>query len=265
MEQATTKQCPDCKSHAPADARICGHCRHRFGANQRFWGMGAALIVAVVAVGIGVVHGRGASSSDAATGKGSAPTPIRASSSDPKIDALLAQQAKLEEACRGGNVTIDSAICAKRDQVDARLSKAGWCSSEPGDSAAERGWHDCVAAEVAPVSQRHRKWIRECQDAILTDLADPTSATFPNPAVDPGAFIHAQESDMAKGPDPRKIGPAAFDAWMDQHADMFSETISFKFHAKNLMGGVQRYTATCTFLDNFDGSTKLTRHSVGVD
>jgi len=229
--------------------------------------MGITLIVAVVAVGIGVGHGRGVSSSDTATGKEltPTPTPTRELSPDPKINALLAQQAKLEEACRGGNVTIDSAICVKRDQVDAQLSKAGWCSSEPGDTAAERNWHDCVAAEVAPVSQRHRKWIRECQDAILTDLADPKSAIFPNPVVDPGAFIHAQEPDMGGGPDPRRISPAAFDAWMDQHADVFSETISFKFRAKNLIGGVQRYTATCAFQDNFDGSTKLTRHGVGAD
>ena len=111
---------------------------------------------------------------------------------------------------------------------------------------------------------RHAKWAQNCQDAIRADLNDPASADFPSPVVDAGSFVHMQVADAEKGGDPFKMAPAAMLAWTDKHPELSSETVSFKFHAKNLMGGVQRYTAFCTFTDNFDGTTRMTQQAAGL-
>ena len=111
---------------------------------------------------------------------------------------------------------------------------------------------------------RHAKWAQDCQDAIRADLNDPASADFPSPVVDAGWFVLMQVADAEKGGDPFKMAPAAMLAWTDKHPELSSETVSFKFHAKNLMGGVQRYTAFCTFTDNFDGTTRMTQQAAGL-
>jgi hypothetical protein len=257
-----TKECPSCKSQVHADAKVCRNCRHRFGA-ARGAVIGAG-VVAVFVVGIIAATGKHMAVADAGSKSTSAPTPLLGKY-DSSLPPFVRRVYALEDECRGGiNITPASPVCRQRDAAVEQLQKMHWCNGEPGQTDADSIWHECVALENAPISKQHREWIETCQDAIRNEANDPRSADFPDPGLDVGAFSHLQ-ADELDGPVGDGASPAVAEAWLDKHPDQFSETISFKFHAKNAMGGVQRYTAFCTFRDNFDGTTKLVSHAAGAD
>ena len=61
--------------------------------------------------------------------------------------ALIIDWFKANDGCQGGiNVLPDDPICKKRDALDDRLRKHGWCWGAPLDkSAANDDWHRCGA------------------------------------------------------------------------------------------------------------------------
>ena len=61
------------------------------------------------------------------------------------VIALINDWATANEGCQGGiNVSADDPICKKRDALQDRLRKHGWCWGAPMDkSAADDAWHRC--------------------------------------------------------------------------------------------------------------------------
>lgn len=47
-----TKNCPECKQDIPKDARVCAHCRHRFGAAHGCASLFFVLVAVVVVLWI---------------------------------------------------------------------------------------------------------------------------------------------------------------------------------------------------------------------
>ena len=127
------KECPDCKAEIRADAKVWRYCQHRFGGRGRTATAGGVIALAaaaIIAIGVAPRNSRRAGthaqppavSSVDATAAGSSPQ-----SAYHKIQALLVRQAKLDDGCRAGHVTIASSVCKQRDDVDGQLSRAGWC------------------------------------------------------------------------------------------------------------------------------------------
>lgn len=256
------RECPSCRAEVHPAATACRYCQRPI---RRRAGVLPTLLVIVLIV---VVAGRlfGSKHPDTAAAATAAPgnTVRLVGKDDPSLPALVRKEYALNEDCRGGNVGPDSPVCRQRDAVAVQLTRMHWCYGEPGDDGASSAWHECVAREKDPISSRHVAWISECQRAIRADLNDPGSADFPAAVDDANAFAHLQ-SDQTEQNDAAHLDSAALDTWNSAHPEAAQETITFKFHAKNLFGGVQRYAGFCTFQDNFDGSAKLVDHTAGAD
>lgn len=65
--------------------------------------------------------------------------------SSAKVRDLMGQWDEARDGCQGGiNVRPDDPICKKRDDLQDRLRKAGWCFGAPMDKgAADADWHQC--------------------------------------------------------------------------------------------------------------------------
>lgn len=72
--------------------------------------------------------------------------PATASKAD---KAAIGRWSIADEGCRGGPVTLDDPICKKRDALEGRLRKHGWCWGAPmSKSAADNDWHRCGAYDT---------------------------------------------------------------------------------------------------------------------
>lgn len=61
------------------------------------------------------------------------------------VDGLISRWIEAENKCRGGpgdDPETDMA-CEEREQIDSRLTAAGWCYGEPGQYGYEMKWHEC--------------------------------------------------------------------------------------------------------------------------
>lgn len=77
-------------------------------------------------------------------------TGMPAQAQDAETQALLADEAILNDRCRGGSGddTDTWQACGARDYVGYLLSERGYCYGKDGQSGAEMEWHPCTEGSL---------------------------------------------------------------------------------------------------------------------
>jgi hypothetical protein len=187
-----------------------------------------------------------------------------------KYPPIVDQVVELDNECRGGNHTIDDAVCLKRDRLGTQLGKIGWCYGRPGDYPADRYWHRCVETGITKMPERQAKLVNQCTDALKareTDI-DVTTAGWPSTPNHAANVVFTQPADDAPGPDLGKLsGPKldkALAAYEAAHANVPDLTLSFDVRDALNERSHRTYAAICSFKNKAadDRSLQLLNYSV---